>query len=54
MRTTAVFSRICCAGLCSYADVVTGRVGVSDVFEMLLMLDWRDYLDRSARDAGSG
>ena len=36
------FGRVAIAGLCSYAELANGLLGVADVFEMHRMLDYRD------------
>ena len=44
------FSRICQPGLCSYSDVVTGRVTLLQCFEIALMLEWRGHLQAVAEE----
>lgn len=40
----ALAARLVSAGMCSYMDLISGRVTVRDFFEMLRVVDWRDYI----------
>ena len=45
----AIISRICCAGLCSYTDIRTCKVNIFDIYRMLELLDWRDFVESKQR-----
>jgi hypothetical protein len=48
-ETTAFFSRICSSGLCSWADIKSARYDILGVYEMALMIDWREMCETKAR-----
>ena len=41
--------RVLASGVCSYADVACGKMGMRDFFEILRILDWNEYATRKAR-----
>lgn len=45
------FGRIVNAGLCSYSDLVGGKIDVKAVFEMHRMLDFQDYCYLKMKEA---
>ena len=40
-------SRMTKHGLCTYPDMVSGKIRMRDYFEMARMLDIEDYMDRA-------
>ena len=43
-EATSMTARICKAGLCSYMDIIEGRVNAKDFFAMQRMVDWNEQV----------
>lgn len=50
-ETINFIERVVSAGLCSYMDLESGAVGVTALFRMFRLLDYRRYLKEKAREA---
>ncbi|MDL2268215.1 hypothetical protein LJC46_09600 [Desulfovibrio sp. OttesenSCG-928-G15] len=45
----ALAGRLIAAGACTYPDLVSGKISMSDFFTMLQILDWNDHAREKAR-----
>lgn len=48
-ETVALFSKVCSSGMCNWTDIKTAKVDMMGVYEIALMLDWREMCEMKAR-----
>jgi len=47
-ESVSFFSRLCRSGMCSWSDIKTGRITITQCFELALMIDWEEMAEKKA------